>query len=75
MNVIPLTTVENQCNRNAVSLLREMLDRAEKGEIVSFSGVFWLRGGNYETVSSGEESRLKIVGALMQIIIDRLGAD
>lgn len=74
-NISTLKTIEAKCNQNTVELLREMLSRAESGEIVSFTGVFWLKGGGYEALGSGEESRLKTVGALMQIIIDRLGAD
>jgi hypothetical protein len=74
MEVVSLKTVAKQCNENVIQLLEEMLERAKKGEIISFSGVFWLDNGEYQTLGSGEESRLKTVGALMQIIIDRLGA-
>lgn len=74
MDVTQLKTVSRQCNENAIELLEEVLERAKKGEVTSFSGVFWLSNGEYQVLGSCEESCLKTVGALMQIIIDRLGA-
>jgi hypothetical protein len=62
-------------NATTIEYLREVLARAEAGEVQSFIGVFWKRDGDYELYGSSHVGRLAAVGALMDCVYARLERD
>lgn len=60
-------------NQNAVDLARQLLAACEAGEVIEFCGVQIERGGTHTTIATETESKLRVVGALMRAVVDRLG--
>lgn len=55
-----------------VSELRDMLERAERGEFVGVWGLAELPGGQYFHFGSSTYNRLQTSGALLELAIERL---
>lgn len=73
MKVTQLKTVQKSRDEETVLQLTDILRRAEAGEIHAFTGIFFTEGDSYESIGSPSVSRLRVVGGLMQLIVDRLG--
>lgn len=68
-----LHTVRDQCADSAVKVLRDLLARAEAGEVVAVTGVVEYREGGYAQFGSSTMSRLQTAGALLEASVKRLG--
>lgn len=69
---VRLQTVRDNCRAEAVELLRDLLARAESGEVIAVSGIAEEPGGTYFNFSSATMSRLQTAGALLESAIARL---
>lgn len=74
-----MSTVRNiaeklqQPSASAIEYAREMLQRAESGEIQGFTAVLEKRGGDYEIFGSSISSRTSMAGKLLEAAVTRLG--
>lgn len=69
---VRLHTVRDECRDDAVRTLRDLLERAEAGEIIAVTGVAEIDGGTYRHFGSSTMSRLQTSGALLEAAIERL---
>ena len=73
MAVSNLTLAPNRCNSDAIKILRDLLTRAEAGEIITITGVAELADST-ETFGSKTMSRQQTMGALMDALLCRADA-
>lgn len=74
-NVRTLKTIPQARNAESIAKLRELLERAERGEIIGFTGCFYLPGNEYTVVGTRCESIHSEAGVLLECAIERLKPD
>jgi hypothetical protein len=61
---------EKEVQASAVTLLKELLEKAQTGEIQSVMVVSWRPNGRYRVSTSDQMDGLKKIGALNQLLHD-----
>ena len=60
-------------NPAVVKLARELLAACEAGDVIDFCGVQYERGSNYTVIATATDSKHRMVGALLDAAMARLG--
>lgn len=69
-----LTAVDSEASASCIPVLRQLLEEAERGDLIGFSGVAEYRG-SYRVVGTATLSRTQTAGALLDAAITRLAND
>lgn len=66
-----LKTVRTKLPVETAAFLREIADRAERGEVIAATAVVEFNDGTYRIESTGTLSRLQLIGALFEAAVSR----
>lgn len=63
--------IENPFQDTIEALLQKILKRNSSGELSEFVGVLFYKNGDYEVLGGSTLSRIKMMGALLEMAINR----
>jgi hypothetical protein len=58
-------------NKNLITILEELLEQAQQGELIGFTSCCEYRGENYSIIGSNVDSRLRHIGMLFEAAVAR----